>query len=375
MSNPIDAFWYTSAMAGAVQLPGQSGKMIEVIDSCLISGFGSKTLSSLVVASGVATATVSAGHEFLDDAVVLVAGATPSGLNGKKRITVVNSTTFTFDATGISDQTATGTITAKMAPPGSWSKAYSGTNKAAYQSTSIGATGHYLRIDDSPAQYPTLIVYETMSDVDTGTGPSTGSHWFCKSSQADATACPWVLFADDRAFYLFVANYVGGGALHYGAMFFGDIVPVLSTDAYHSLLVAHYNASGFDATYLMKLGANWRSGSLARGYDQAGSAIVTTRISHSAVGDNIGNQSSVVAAPDDQPQDNFLCAPVELWTDNETLLRGIMPGLHSPLHAGSGLSNHALYASIVGGGISGRTMRIVRVGNNAAAMDITGPWR
>lgn len=375
MSNPVDVCWYTNAMAGAPALAGQAGKMPDVLDACLLTGFGSKTLSSLVVASGVATGTVSTGHEFLDYVVVLVAGATLSGLNGKKRITVVNSTTFTFDATGISDQTATGTITVKMAPPGGWEKKWSGTNKAAYRSTAIGATGHLLRVDDSPALYPTLIVYEDMpTDVDTGTGPSIGNQWFCKSTQADSTAVNWRLFADDRAFCFLVANVVGD-ALYYGAMYFGDIVPALTNDAYHSLLIGHYSNAHPLHTNFIGIGNNYRNGSIARSHDQEGSAIVTTRISHYIVGGTIGNYLSSAAAPTSQPQDNFLCAPVEVWTHNESIFRGLMPGLYSPLHKGTDLVNGTIQTSMQGGGITSRSMFITRIANNAVAIDITGPWR
>ena len=72
--------------------------------------------------------------------MLLIAGASPAGLNGEQRVTSVTATQFTFAATE-SDQTATGTITSKIAPIGGWQKAFSGTNKAAYQiTTDIGAT-------------------------------------------------------------------------------------------------------------------------------------------------------------------------------------------------------------------------------------------
>lgn len=373
MSNPVDVCWYTSAMVGAPALSGQAGKLIEVLDACLLTGFGSKTLSSLVVASGVATATVSTGHEFLDYAVVLVAGSAPSGLNGKKRIAVVNSTTFTFDATGISDQTATGTITAKMAPPGAWSKAFSGTNKAAYQSNSIASTGLLLRVDDTTTTYGGLIAYETMTDVDTGSGPSVGTWYLAKSDAASSSPRPWRLYADDVCCYVFVANNNTYPDWYQGMLFFGDPVPVMSMDAYHGMLIADYNGAG--NTYLMGLGSNNRYGSIARSHTQIGGAIVTARLSHSSVGGIIGNQSSPVAAPAYQLQHEFLCAPVEVWTHGESVFRAWMPGLYSPLHPGGSLTDGALMTPMQGGGISERTLQITRNVYNALAMDIIGPWR
>jgi hypothetical protein len=49
--------WYRSTMTGAAALSGQAGKLIDVLDACLINGFNQVTLTSLVVASNVATCT------------------------------------------------------------------------------------------------------------------------------------------------------------------------------------------------------------------------------------------------------------------------------------------------------------------------------
>ena len=119
---PNSVRFYDSTMSGAPALSGTAGALIGVLDGCLVDGFGSVTVNSLVVASNVATATVSAGHQFAmignTGPVIRIEGATPSGLNGDWRVTVTGATTFTFATTGISDQTATGMITAKRAPAG-----------------------------------------------------------------------------------------------------------------------------------------------------------------------------------------------------------------------------------------------------------------
>lgn len=369
---------YDSTMWGSASLSGTAGSLPGVLDACLKDGFGSVTVDTLVVASNVATATVSGGHHLtmMDSTgpVVRIENASPSGLNGDWRVTVTSSTQFTFTTTGITDQTATtgSTITAKRAPAG-FSKPYSATNKAVYRADDVTGTRHYLRIDDTPAQYPTLIAYETMSDVDTGTGQSVGNQWFCKSYEANSTAKAWRLVADSSAFYLLVANY-SGSTPYYGAMYYGDIVPILSSDAFHSLLIGHYNNSGFGDTNLMGLGSNNRTGSIARSYTQLGSAIVTSRESHARVLGMIGNQSSPAVYPN-VAGNQFLCAPVEVWQSNESILRGWMPGLYSPLHPGSALNDGILITSTVGGGITGRTLQVTRIGNNALALDLTGPWR
>jgi hypothetical protein len=130
---------FDSTMTGAPTLANVAGNLLAVLDACLVDGFGLKTVDSLVVAGGIATATIATGHSARVNAVVLIAGATPSGLNGEKRVISTTTNTVVFDATGITDQTATGTITLKIAPAG-WVKAFTGTNKTAYKSGNVAAT-------------------------------------------------------------------------------------------------------------------------------------------------------------------------------------------------------------------------------------------
>ena len=166
---------FRSTDAGAPTIGAAAGSLIAALDACLVTGYGAVTVNTLSVVSGVATTIVSAGHGLTmagsTGPVMRIAGATPSGLNGDWRVTVVNSTTFTF-ATTAADGTASGTITAQRAPAG-WEKAFSGTNLAAYRSTDLAATGCYLRVNDPAGSGGTYKAYATgyatMSDIDTGT--------------------------------------------------------------------------------------------------------------------------------------------------------------------------------------------------------------
>lgn len=216
--------WYSSTMQGAPTLSGTAGAGITFFDAVLKDGFGSLTLDSLAVASDVATGTYSSGHAYLQWSVIEIAGATPSGLNGQKRITSVTGTTFTFTTSGIGDQTATGTITAKI-PAAGWTKPYTGTNLAAYRLDTVAGTGGYLRVDDTGTTDMRVVGYMAMSDVNTGTDPFptsaqiSGGGYFRKSSAASATTRPWIAIADDRFFYLAV-NADGAGTFE--AYAFGD---------------------------------------------------------------------------------------------------------------------------------------------------------
>lgn len=366
--------FFASTMTGAPTLSGEAGKLIGVLDACLVNGFGSVTLNSLVVASNVATGTVSAGHNFAmvgnTGPVVTIAGATPSGLNGEWRIaSVPGSTTFTFATTGISDQTATGTITAKRSPAG-WTKAYSGTNKAAYSRSAQGATTMLLRVDDSPAQYPTLIMYETMSDVDTGTapGPTSGSYYTAKSNAASSAVRAWRLYADAKTVYVYLDSANSG--MYLSGFAFGDIISYKAADAYHCILIAHPTAS---VNYAYQVRLDTTTGSLiARSYTQTGGAISNTRYSHflstRAVG--VGKAGNAYPAVVDT---GFHGWPVELW-ESDTIIRGLMPGLWNPIHANNP-SDATTITNIPQ--LPGKTLFIQTAMDNTyrAAMDITGPWQ
>lgn len=365
---PTSVKVFDSTHSGAPAISGTAGTLIGVLDACLQDGYGAVTLTSLVVASNVATGTVSGGHNFAaigsTGPVLRVAGATPSGLNGDWRVTITSSTAFTFATSGISDQTATGTITAKRAPAG-FTKVYSGTNKAAYRADALASTRLYLRVDDSPAQYPTLIGYETMSNVDTGTGPmpTSGSYYTGKSGAANSTARPWRLFADDRCFYLCVDASSNSGWP--AAVFFGDLVSYLSGDAYACALIA-YN-SGAVGSVLQTLDSATAS-SLARSYTQLGGAIASRRYTHGK-SSHLGYGGQAYPNPVDNA---FHAWPVEVWESN-TVARGVMPGLWNPIH-NSTPADGTVIASIPQ--LSGRDL-LTQVINSTSrvALDVTGPWR
>lgn len=353
--------YFDSAMSGAPTLSGTAGALIGVLDACLVNGFGSVTLTSLVVASNVATATCSGGHHFAMvgnvGPVITIAGATPSGLNGSWRVTVTSSTQFTFATSGISDQTATGTITAVRSSAG-WTKAYTGTNKAAYSRGALEASAMLLRVDDTPAQYPTFIMYESMSDVDTGSGAST-TRYFAKSNAASGTGRAWTLVADEQAFYLFAQ---ADGSLWLSALAFGDIVPFNSADAFCCLLLGH--AAADTVSHLHFVDGTTTGAELARAYSQVGGKVSSGRYSHRTC-------QYMGAGTLNLPNwaDNGLHAwPVEC-REGTTIARGLMPGLFCPIH-GTLMTQGAVVA-----GNRSLLFQSTFSANYQCALDLTGPWR
>lgn len=257
---------YHSAMVGAPALSGTAGALIAILDACLVNGWGSAAVDSIVISGGIATVTKAAGHPMEEDAVAEITGATVTGgsINGEKKVLTATATQYTFDATGIPNQTATGSITHKLASMG-WAKAFSGTNKAAYRASDITGVRNYLRVDDSAVQSARVVAYESMTDVDTGTNPypttaqmSGGGHW-CKHSTttSSATARPWVLIGDEHAFYLQTWPNTSSTTLFRGIYFFGDIATI-STHAYRSVL--HYSDLAYSGTSIPSQMVEYSSG-------------------------------------------------------------------------------------------------------------------
>jgi len=372
---PNSVRYYDSTMSGAPSLSNTAGSLIGVLDACLVDGFGSVTVDSLVVASDVATATVSAGHQFAmignTGPVIRIAGATPSGLNGDWRVTVTSSTVFSFATSGIGDQTATGTISAKRAGAG-FSKAFSGTNKAAYRSDDVTGSRLYCRIDDGYTTYARIRGYEAMTDVDTESVAGVGL--FPTDAQisgggyvykATGTNRPWSLFSDGRMIYFFCdsannANWSGG-------FVFGDIDSYVASDAFGCVLIATSSSVGtFSFVYIDGTTA---TSYLARQYSQIGGSILSGRYSHRKMTFlGYGGQSYPALA------DNSVHLwPVECW-DSTTAARGIMPGLWNPIHNND--TQHELVVENISQ-LPGKTLLVKTATQNTykCAIDLTGPWR
>jgi hypothetical protein len=368
MTQPI---WYDSTEAGAPTLNNVAGSLLEVLRSCLVTGFNAKTVTSIAVASGVATATCAA-HGFLSTygKLVQIAGAPEALLNGNQQPLTVATNTFTFAAPGVADGTYTGTISAKRAPLG-WVEAHTGTNVAIFARSAPEATAQMLWVNDSHLNGSTTIVtrvrmVESATDANTFTGPAptlaqsvSGDQW--TKGENTATAKNWAIVGDGRFFYLQMFGYSPQPELDY----FGDMVPYASPDALASVLAAS-GRGGSIAQYAgtSPAGAGlWVSGNVS-GLSKSLAASQVGAGSGTAIGgSSMGTGPNVV-----------LSRPVWLVTAGEATVqyvRGEVPGLASPLYTlpfadkqvvdFSGRKFLAL--SHFSGGQQGRVM-----------IDLDGPW-
>lgn len=258
-----DIKWFSFDNTNAPQLTNTWGCMIDVLDACLVTGFGSQIVSSLVVENGIGIASFGGAHNFKQFQVVEISGASDSKLNTEFKIIGLSTNTIEF-AVDATDQIAVGTISCKVAPLG-WTKVFSGDQKAVYRAKDIAANPYYLRVDNSRdpvynenyAKFAKVGILEGCSHIDdfsanqvpydsgnpnknwigSGSGTSAVNGWakwyhavseFAPTSQISDSIAPannekeWMLIGDESSFYLvstpvsklntskYIATYVYG---------------------------------------------------------------------------------------------------------------------------------------------------------------------
>lgn len=259
-----------------------------------------------------------------------------------------------------------------------WTKAYSGTNQAAYRNNSSTGTGSYLRIDDAVAgNYHRAYVkgFAAMSALSTGTdafptATLTDSCWG-KSNTQDATARPWVIVGDEFRFYMFIQT--GENGTDWATAFFGDIVSYKPSDAYRAALTCRYASIGsatYNYDYLATMGNvagsfTNVSNSLTMPRDQSGAnnprtcALHTDSFKCAAPGASSATfYAGQVGVPYPAATNNgILLAPI--WLHHPTnVVRGHLPGLWAPCHARPLANNDTFSGS---GALAGKTFEAFNV--------------
>ena len=382
--------WINNAMRGAPQISGTAGSLIAAIDAFLLTGFGVTTAQSVTVANGIATASLQAGQSFDKNVIVLVGGATPAELNGEARVLTSSSSQVTW-ATTAPDGVATGTITIKVAPVGGWAKVFAGVNKAVYQSTDVTGSRFFYRVDDTGTTAARVRGYESMTDVDTGTGPFptdaqiSGGGYLLKSLSANATAVRYDFFADSRFCIFPICPAFSASAANIGgpARGFGDVLPLrpagdvfsaccsvsdsASATGYGSF---DFPASGASSVYLARgltgLGGSVRLNTLAYvgASGQSGSAGALGAFPSSVDGEMKTSRRYIDAGDGSTPRANV---PGVLHIPQSGLVSAVAP---RDTFDGSGdNAGRVLYA------LGGHSGSISAAPTGIYLVDITGPWR
>ena len=385
-------YTYDSNMAGAPVLSGTAGALRALVKAALVDGFGAGAVATLTVSAGIATATFAGAHPYRIGTPSQIAGATPSGLNGQKRVLSITSSAITFDATGIADGTATGTITHKVAAAG-WQELFAGavTNVLCIKPTVPEATGCVLRIDDTGTTTARARGFESMTSASVGAGPfptdgqvSGGQNWW-KSDVASTAARAWRLFADDRLIYLWVAagtNTQGRGSL----LVFGDINSDKSGDAYSCVINGLASNTSNAALQPGCCGTGQSAAAatadfvLARSHFPIGGAQLAKKVAAHNTG--LGASGSTAYNPDllvfPNGADNSLrLSPVEVMSQSG--IRGTLPGLfHSPQVLAGMFSTGSIVEGT--GAYAGRTFCALVVGPSTGTVEGVvfvdlGAWR
>lgn len=386
--------YINNAMRGAPQVSGTPGTLLAALRACLITGFGLVAASSVTVAGGIATATLPSGQSFDPYCVVLVEGATPDELNGEQRVLTASSTSITW-ATTAADGAATGTITIKVAPVGQWEELFAGTvaNKAVFRSTDVTGSRFCWWVDDTGTTAARVRGFESMTDVNTGTGPFpadaqiSGGGYQLKSPVANTVAARYDLVGDSR-FVLYAGGSTIGAATPLRG--FGDLLALRPAGDAFAVAVSCSSSSSISSSSSFMSGTFDRQESGADavycartitglgGAQQAGVRVyVGSAASPSGADPTLGAFPSAV---DGELKYSGCC----VHAGNDATPRADVPGvLRVPQ---SGMASLIAPRDVIAGAGARAGRRLLALGTtngnhgNATVtgivlVDITGPWR
>lgn len=209
-----------------------------------------------------------------------------------------------------------------------WTKPFSGTNKAVYKQPA-GTNGFYLRVVDAGTtnQSARARGYETMADVDTGTGAfptttqETGDGVIFGKSQS-ASNGQWRCITDGKIFYL---GFLMQSFVIWSWGVFGDFQSYLPGDQYNTILI---DSTDFHVVGLLNAA---RKAYTPRSAGQTGSATAVGK----AAGYDLAPSTSMgggngVSTP--APGGGILLSPVTISDITPPMVRGVLPGLWNILH-------------------------------------------
>ena len=273
-----------------------------------------------------------------------------------------------------------------------WSNPYSGTNIEAFtNSSAAGGTGYGILVTDTDTQSASVIGYESI------TGGGVVANQFPTSAQqaegmviyasatADTTPRPWLVVADEKRFYIWIGYNItvaaGLGTTGYAILCFaGDLVGANVADPYRFMIVGGTTSTSW-SNYIGGLSTNVADGStvtghyLARNYSGAtisrlcGKTASNLQVSAQYMG------LSGVPYPDPASGGMLLSRVYVHDADAAYQIRGVMPGLHNPLHNLPGNPGDT-FSGV--GALSGKTYILLDIPNMTtrcrAAIEISDTW-
>lgn len=378
-------YFDSATMTGLPPCRGTDGDLIAMLDAMLITGFNVRTPTTggVVVESNVCTITFPSAHGYIVGQIVRVSGATGAGadqINGDHYVTFADTASIKFaDISGVPDGQVSGTVEVRAAPL-DWEKPFSGTNKAVYRSADPQSTRMFYRVkdDEGDGRIARVTMYESMTDVDTGTGASTvfGDHYFVRAPSAGSTPYRYLCAGDARLFYLAVSWYPYDGEYFPNLHVAGDIISFKAGDAFNAVLCAAGHPApvpswSSNGEWVLMNG-NARNTCIARDSSQIGGAVGLARW-----GSRRLDVSGFNGFPYPNAADGGLLLHHVLLDDGGSV-RGIAPGCYQILQGGTLPAHGTIITDI--DGLPGRRIMMMYGENehnskSPVAIDITGPWR
>lgn len=354
----MSVFTYRSTDFGAPALQNVANRFVEILDACLVTGYGSLSLTSLTRSGSLVTAITSTNHGYstLFPAHLTISGSLDPAYNGSFLCTITGANSFTYNISGNPNSPASGVLSVKRSPAG-WTKPFVGTNAAAFKQPE-GSNGFYLYVQDDGSTYGFVYRgYETMSDISTGTNPFPT---VAQSSSPNVirSAASWTLITNGKMLYFFMDTPWRV------SMAFGDITSFKIGDLYHTILV-----EGSSSEYLSRTDANYSSRYLARAYTQIAGSILAAFTSDRICHTNSGYNSGYVFP--EPVTGGLLLAPIYV-SEVSGARRGVLPGCWCVLHnIGSFSNGDTIYGS---GELAGKLFMICYSGNGCLAMEVSDTW-
>lgn len=395
---------YKSTDAFAKKITGQAGSLIAVLDDVLVLGYGSVQVNTVTKTDNIATIATASAHGLNEGDICKISGADQSNYNGEFKVHILSTTTFTIPIPNEAPSAVTGTISCVKAPLG-FTKAFAGTNKAAYRANDVNSNRFYLRVVDDASGTrgggeAALSMYEVMTSVDTGDlqVPSTAkmptTYVLAKSTVSDTSIRHWMIIGDSKRFYMFVYVYPGdtlSGVNNISNMIFGDVVSNNSNDAWATVLGAHpttiptnfnlYNpmfgscASPYSPLASFSSYGSYPSMVFMRDFNGAKGGRLAQCMGCGLTGSSSTLGNAIAIYYPNSVDGGLYLIPVILMQAEPVSVRGRLPGVYDNLH-GRCMGHMDIIDNV--DGFPGRSFMMV-YGNNVAIsgsiiIDITGPW-
>lgn len=246
--------FFASEMQGAPQISADStaGQLALLLKAVLVDGFGALAPDSITwdATVGLAKASISAGHSYPLDSILLFEGVVPLEFNGEHRVIKVDSTTVWFELDdGIEPSAAVSVGSMKIASLG-WELTHSDVNNEILIFKPAGDVGEVsLRIDNSEfsgwsGTYARLAKVAMVEDVvDINTYTTIFEHRWAATDRYSNGG--WDLVGDNRIFY-YMMKY--GAGQEFGGYVAGYIDSVRAGDRYHFIMNHTYATDSNDVT-------------------------------------------------------------------------------------------------------------------------------